>query len=266
MNWRYYQYGIVPVTMPHETPSPSKDEIKTIFKQYKKALYLRYSRDFDGEEGQFWYVIKDRPFTLEKLPSKTRNMVRRCLKNCVVQKITAEEVINGRGYEIYLQEFNRYSEKGYQAPPKTKEKWAFGIRDSWSRGEDYWGVFCDEQLIAYGIVNYKEGVADLITWKCDYDNYKLQYPSYGLVYSMTEYYLQLEDSKYVLDGNRSFTEHSNVQGFLEDKFGYRKAYADLVIVYRNAFVKLAVAFLSLFEKQLKSPKYLAFIHMYKWSR
>lgn len=266
MNWRFYQYGIVPVSMPHEAITLSKQEEKALFKKYRKGLYIRYANDFDGENSEFWYIIKDKPFTMEGLPPKTRNMVKRCLKNCEVKKTTAEEVINGGGYEIYLIEFERYFSHGIKVPPKTKEKWAYGIRDSWSRGEEYWGVFTEGKLIAYGIVNYCNGVADLITWKCDYQNYKLLYPSYGLVYQMTEHYLGLDDCKYVLDGNRSFTEHSNVQGFLEDKFGYRRAYAKLIIVFRNSFVKSAIAFISLFEKRIKSLKLLAFVRMYKWSR
>lgn len=58
------------------------------------------------------------------------------------------------------------------------------------------------------------------------------YPYYGLIYEMNNYYLGTLELKYVCDGARTITSHSNIQGFLEDKFHFRRAYCRLHIVYR----------------------------------
>lgn len=51
MNWRFYQYGIVPVAMPHEVVELSKQDQKALFNKYKKGLYIRYSSGFDVYMG-----------------------------------------------------------------------------------------------------------------------------------------------------------------------------------------------------------------------
>lgn len=58
------------------------------------------------------------------------------------------------------------------------------------------------------------------------------YPYYGLIYEMNRYYLDELKLKYVNDGARSITEHSNIQPFLIEKFNFRKAYCKLQIEYQ----------------------------------
>lgn len=169
------------------------------------------------------------------------------------------------GYEIYLSETRRYERNGFLDSVKSKEKWTRGIEDSALRGEEYWGAFREGKLIAYGIVNPHQGEASLVTWKCDYENYKEFYPSYGLVYTMTKHYLEREDIKYVSDGQRTITGHSNVQDFLESRFCYRKASLRLHVIFRW-YVKIPIMLLSPFESLIKNNKLLSMVRLYKWSR
>lgn len=81
---------------------------------------------------------------------------------------------------------------------------------------------------------------------------------------MTEYYLKQPGIKYVNDGNKSFTEHSEVQNMLISKFGYRKAYSNLHVVFKW-WLKIVIVLLSPFEKYVKNNVLLSFIRMYKWS-
>lgn len=127
------------------------------------------------------------------------------------------------------------------------------------------GVFYGDAIIAYGVAKVYDGIVDLVTWKCNYEKYKNFYPSYGLVYKMTEYYLGKQGIKYLNDGNRSFTEHSYVQDFLINKFGYRKAFTKLN-VYFKWWLKLVIILIIPFEKCVKNKVALSFIRMYKWSR
>ena len=73
------------------------------------------------------------------------------------------------------------------------------------------------------------------------------YPYYGLIYEMNRYYLEELKLKYVNDGSRSITEHSNIQQFLIDTFHFRKAYCRLQIVYKW-WMRLVVNLLYPFRK------------------
>ena len=62
--------------------------------------------------------------------------------------------------------------------------------------------------------------------------YQKLYAYYDLIYEMNRYYLEKRKVKYVNDGARSITNHSNIQLFLIDKFKFRKAYCRLEITYK----------------------------------
>ncbi len=80
-----------------------------------------------------------------------------------------------------------------------------------------------------------------------------------------EHYLSDGNGKYISDGQRSFTDHSNVQDFLMTKFGFRKAYLKLHVIFRWYLVPF-VAMLSLFENRIRNNKLRSFVRLYKWSR
>lgn len=73
------------------------------------------------------------------------------------------------------------------------------------------------------------------------------YSYYGFIYEMNHYYLEELKLKYVNDGSRSITEHSNIQQFLIDTFHFRKAYCRLQIVYKW-WMRLVVNLLYPFRK------------------
>lgn len=265
-HWHYYKHGIISRDPDYIDVLPTKNEAHELFKRWPKAFYIRSLSNFDKQEkGKFYSVIKDGEMNINTLPPKTRNMVRRCLKNCTIRLVDYQHIINSGGYDIYLSEIKRYEKNGHPAPVQSKEKWTNGKVESATRGEEYWGVFLKDTLIAYGIVVINGKEAGLVTWKCDYENYKEFYPSYGLVYTMTKHYLERNDIEYVNDGSRTLTGHSTVQDYLESKFNYRKAYTKLNVIFKW-YALLPVAVLSLFEKHIKNNGLLSIIRLYKWSR
>ena len=77
---------------------------------------------------------------------------------------------------------------------------------------------------------------------------------------MNRYYLEELGMKYVSDGARSITEHSNIQSFLVDKFHFRKAYCRLQVEYRW-WVGVFVNLLFPFRKLIPVPKVKAILNM-----
>ena len=54
---------------------------------------------------------------------------------------------------------------------------------------------------------------------------------------MNQYYLEEKKLKYVCDGSRTITEHSNIQEFLMHNFKFRKAYCRLSFVNARKWVE-----------------------------
>lgn len=261
-DWQIYKKGIISKRAPH---IPLKVEVDELFKYFKSGCYVRWYSNFDKAESEkFYFVIKDGDFSMDTISSKTRNMVRRCISECAVQIVDYQQIARGGG-EVYLSECRRFDRKGFGGNVKSFENWERGIRNAAERGEEFWGVFYRDEVIAYGVAKSYDEIVDLVTWKCNYEKYKNFYPAYGLVYKMTEYYLQKNGVKYLNDGNRSFSEHSHVQDFLVNKFGYRKAFTELNVCFKW-WLKLVIILIIPFEKCIKNKVVLSFIRMYKWSR
>lgn len=262
-HWNFYQKGLISNQPPYHTFTVDKNEL---FSQYNQALYIRWDSDFDSSQSRkYYHVVKDGACNIESLPRKTRNMVRKCLKCCEIKMVDCQYIIDNGGYDVYLSEYRRYERKGFRTKPKSKDKWSEGMREAAIRGQEFWTVSYGGDIVAYSICMRKELHVDLVTWKVDYDRFSNLYPSYGLVYSMCEYYLHQDGVSYVNDGGRSLTQHSSVQDFLIEKFGFRKAYTKLNAVFRW-YLLLPLIVLSPFENLVKNIKLRSMIRLYKWSR
>ena len=91
------------------------------------------------------------------------------------------------------------------------------------------------------------------------------YPYYGLIYMMNKYYLETIGVKYVSDGARSITEHSNIQPFLIEKFKFRKAYCRLQIKYKF-WVRIIVTLAYPFHKIIPIHQIKSILNMEAMSR
>lgn len=80
------------------------------------------------------------------------------------------------------------------------------------------------------------------------------YPYYGLIFEMNRYYLDELKLKYVNDGARSITNHSNIQPFLIDTFHFRKAFCRLHIEYRGIkwLVRILFPFRKIMPRKIKA--------------
>ena len=94
LNWTVYKRGIISNRSPHVDLGEVR--ARELFAHFPSAAYIRYISDFDkAKDGIFYYVIKDGEFSMETIPSKTRNMVRRCLKSLSIQRVDAQDIIYG---------------------------------------------------------------------------------------------------------------------------------------------------------------------------
>lgn len=191
---------------------------------------LRNCYDWDcRKETNFWEVICDKFYPIEELPPKTRNQIRRCLRDCNIKKLQAQELIKFNGYRVYKKAFSRYHD--IASPITDKETWEKSISNDTLH--EFWGVFENEtgELIAWAMNTVDKQCVQYNSLKAIPEMMNKHYPYFGLLYEMNRYYLNVLECKYVTDGWRSVTEHSGIQPFLEKNFHFRKAYVVMKLYY-----------------------------------
>ena len=223
------------------------------------GLMVRNTYDFDcTEQTDFWYVIKDRFGGMEELSSNERNKVRKALKSFVFTKIDVG-LLEEKGWDILNATYGDYAVSDRKMDRAVFRDY---LSDCKKRQYEYWGVFDQEVLV---------GFCTVWLWPpdcCEYGLIGIQpeykhnntYPYYGLFHSMNEHYLGERKFRYVADGARSITEHSNIQGFLMENFHFRKAYCKLEIHYKW-WVKLAVKLLYPFRGVITNSRVKAILNM-----
>lgn len=211
----------------------------------KGGWLVRNTYDFDcKEETDFWYLIKDSFGGMEELSSNERNKIRRSFQVFDFQIIDLE-LVRQKVYPIVKSTF-----VDYNITDRSMNEAVFNeYLDNCSKEKfDFWGVFDVEthDLVGFCAVRLFENSCEygLIGFNPKY-KHNASYPYYGFFYKMNEYYLGEKQFKYVTDGSRSVTEHSNIQPFLEQNFKFRKAYCKLKIQYKwwfGAIVRLLLPF------------------------
>lgn len=226
VKWYFYQGALLPRVPPHREIYLSRSEQKELLKR-SKALFLRYTNEWNREGGEFWYVIKDSFDGMEELSSNTRSKVRRGQKRNAVRRVDVDYIVQN-GYEVYRRAFGKY--KTFIRPMNQKQ-FETHVRSMDSR--EYWGVFDREskKLIAYSENFIEEDMCHYSTIKF-HPEFLKNYTSYILIHEMNRYYLEEKKMRYVNDGARSISHETNVQTFLLEKFKFSRAYVRLNIAYR----------------------------------
>lgn len=248
--YRLYKGAWIIEHDPHKERKLSKEDIRSLLS--KGGIMIRNAYDFDcGQATSFWYVIKDSFGGMEELSSKMRNQVKKCFKTMRVAQISPAE-LKEKGYPVFVDASNSYRVKS--VPPTQQE---FNTRIDNAEENEFWGCFDIEtdKLVAFSMNAVTNESCEYRTMKA-IPAYQKQYAYYGLIYEMNRFYLEERKLKYVNDGGRSITDHSNIQPFLIEKFNFRKAYCNFDIHYKwwlGAMIKVLYPFRKLIKvRQVQS--------------
>ena len=228
--WKKYNGALVPDQPPHVEIDVNRDNLIERINRHK-VYFARWTTNFDCKKPtKFWFVICDTFIPLDMLSRNTRNNVRRGLKRTTVEKVNVKFIIDNC-YPIYKKAFDNYS--GHISPIShlefIDEYNGYYNEHIW----DFWIVRENESnnVIAFTRNKIENDQCELCTTKFHPDFLRKFYPSEALFYKMSEYYLKDRKLKYINDGARSISHHTNIQSFLIQKFGFRKAYCKLNIIY-----------------------------------
>jgi len=242
---------------PHDEPKLQKKEWKALLKQ--GGLMVRNTYLFDQKEkSSFWYVIKDSFDGWDELSSNERNKIRRAEKSLAFRKIGID-LLKSEGWNILKATYEDYA-----VSDRTMDETVFldYLLKCEKKDFDYWGIFDQEKFI---------GFCTVWLWLPDCCEYGLigllpeykhnnTYPYYGLFHNLNTYYLGEQGFRYVADGARSITEHSQIQDFLIQNFNFRKAYCQLEVHYKW-WMKIGVHVLYPFRKIIPLPRVKAILNM-----
>lgn len=218
------------ISAPHFDRQLSDNECKELLK--KGGWMVRNTFDFDQkDESDFWFVIKDSFGGMAEHSSNERKKIRRAF-NRFRYEIVEKQLVENHGFEIVDRVY-----KSYEKRDRIMNRNVFnGLLASWDvENHDFWGAFDIEtnEMIGFASVRIYDNSCfyDMVSVLPEY-KHNTSYPFYGFFYKLNEYYLGEKKFRYVTDGSRSMTEHSNIQPFLMKNFKFRKAYCKLKIHYK----------------------------------
>lgn len=248
------------ISAPHFNRQLSDNECEKLLKE--GGWMVRNTYDFDQtEESDFWYIIKDSFGGFDEHSSNERKKIRRADKSFHFQQIK-KEVIEQQGFNIIDKVY-----KSFVKQDRIMNENVFnGLLASWNKkNHDFWGAF-DKQnydLVGFAVIQLYDNACfyNLVTVLPEY-KHNTTYPYYGFFYKLNEYYLGEKKFKYVTDGSRSITEHSNIQPFLIQNFKFRKAYCKLKIHYKWWF-GIIVKILFPFRKLIPNKSVKAVLKMHE---
>lgn len=240
MKYKLYKHAWVFDGAPHLELKMTAADSQRLLAEGGWLIRNTYAFDFPTPTP-FWYVIKDSFGGMEELHTKMRNQVRKSQQAFDYRIIDKDTLLN-QGYSIYCKAVGHYRIRtAVPSLPDFKQR----ILDA-SEDTDLWGAFdkTTKQLSAFAINKVQDNMCEYQTLKALPEAVN-SYVYYGLIHAMNAYYLGEKRLRYVCDGARSITEHSNIQPFLLNKFRFRKAYCRLTIIYKKPFGTLIRLFVPL---------------------
>ncbi len=221
--WRLYNGALIPVYTYPCLIDVDKTEAQKLLKK-TGALLLRYSSPTVVEKTGWWYIVSD-SYDFNQLSSKMRNQIKKGERLCSVKKISPEWLA-ANGYDCYKAAFNRYK----NITPTTKQNFQKVILATNNGPFEYWGVFYEEKLVGYSqcIIEDKNVAINILKYDPEFLKY---YPSYALFNQKLNHYIN-ERHLSISNGTRSISHDTNMQDFLIGKFGFKKLYCQLNVVYK----------------------------------
>lgn len=225
-DWKYYNNALIPNCAPNE--APNTNQLKEEFKKNKKALFARWITNWDCKrETNWWYVIKDDAFDINKLKSKRRYEINKGIKNFQTKVINPKE---------YIKELFDIQNKAWETyPEKYRPKMLYNIfEENIIKNQEnsiYFGAFKDNKLKGFAVLDIKNNYVDFVQLKV-IPNLEKEGINFAIIYGILNYYSNyFENNFYISDGSKAIFHETNFQEYLEKYFLFRKAYCILHMKY-----------------------------------
>ena len=243
--WRINQKGLFPLSPPDKIIS-KKNKLNLLMK-VNSALFIRWESDFDKlESSHWWHIICDNVIEIDKLSKNTRYQIRRGKKSFYTELLSRDNVLN-EGFKVYKESFLRYETHEDEF---NEDEFKSAV-SKMSEDTEFFGARSIEtkELLAFSenFIEDKVCFCNSIWFVPKALKEKI---SYVFFYDLINFYLQEKKFRYISDGARSISHSTNIHEFLESKFGFRKAYASLNVIY-HPLLGIFIRFIYPFRKILE---------------
>jgi hypothetical protein len=225
--WRKHHGAVIPLSMPHALSGMNETSARSIINAHG-GYFIRWESAFDQrKDGPWWHIIKSESEDLRSLSGNTRSKIRRASKRYITRLAPRSEIIE-TGYRVYFAAYSRYKtfepvmeESDFRAAvSELPDETEFWIVETVQSGE----------MVAFSENLVRDGACFYLTMWYNPESLR-QYASYLLIHEMNRHYLNHEGLLYVSDGARNISHQTGIHDFLVSKFHFRRAYANLHVVY-----------------------------------
>lgn len=243
--WRFYQKALVPASLKPAPVELNREQAHELLNK-SGALFLRYFTQKSESPTDFWYTACPE-YDFKNVPGKLRTQIRRAYKDCRIERVDPAW-LSDNGYACFTAAFSRYK----YTQPGSRAQFDQMCRGAAGGPFDFWAVFVGEELAGFAKCVVGDDYAASIVIKLDPRFLYLNVGS-ALQDTMLSAYVAQQHKPFSI-GFRSIVHDTNIHDFLL-KFGYRRVYCDLKLVYRpavNAFVNLLYPFRTILDRASES--------------
>lgn len=261
VNWYAYNGFLRPACLPHVQPQIRSEQARRALAA-SGCRFVRWESDFGQAQGsRWWHVLRQAPYSMDQLSGNTRSKVRRGAKRLSARRLDPD-VVAAQGMNVCRAAVERYGRDGFLPSEQVFEAKVEAARRH-PESFEFFGVFRDDQLVGYSENHIDSGA---VFWESIwYDPDALRdYSSYLLTHAMLDYYLNELGLHYASDGSRSLYHDTGVQNFFVEKFGFRRQYARLHVLYSPMLARVMIAlrpFQTLIEKAKQGSRFDIFARL-----
>jgi len=249
--WGIYKKVVMPLSHPFISPTATKQEMRHVLKTLKKPMAI-WTQDWDCKHGNWWWIVAEKPYGLDRLKRKARYDVRYGLRHCTIKKISPKWLAE-HGYECYESAMRRHRQS--QVLDVNSFKKISGYEGN--EGYHFWGIFLKQQLIGYASYRLLDNVVYSIDALFNPECFKF-YGSSALNHTIIDHYLNDAGFDMIIQGWRTISHETSYQDFLVQKFNMRMVYCNLGVYYSGLWgflAKISVLLQPVLEKT-RLPKRL----------
>lgn len=235
VEWFNYKGVLQPIDFPSELRPISRETAQRA-RRRSGCLMARWVENYDRPvRGGWWYVVRDGQYSTTQLSGNTRSKINRGRKRLTVSRLSPEDA-EREGYAVCVAAVARYGSKEF-LPSRASFDCKVSAARAYPDCLEFWGVYRGTKLVGLCECHLQNGNAFMESiW---YDPEGLQdYSSYVLIDAILQEFLVNRGARYVSDGSRSIYHETAIHEFLQSKFGFRRAGADLRVEYSPLFAPM----------------------------
>jgi hypothetical protein len=210
----------------HWLIQPTENELLDILRQ-NRAIALRYSAPFDTNPGCVSYhaIYAKSSYTLDGLDRRSRQNIRKGLKNCRVEPISLRRLAED-GWRLEMDTANRQGRK-ITMNERSWQKRYLSAADL--QGFEAWGALIDDRLVASLFTFQMEDCCEMLSQQCHGDYLKVRVNN-ALSFVVTRTMIERPGIRSVFYSLESLDAPPSV-----DQFKFRMGYAAKPVRQRAIF-------------------------------